>query len=393
MTGRPHRKRLLLRAATAFMAGMVLAAIVLLLLHRSEARAWRQAVTIAAALREVPVASRVVGWFDHEPAATLKRRPGGLPATLVRPDDGEQSHPTIVLLVPGGASAGELHRIREVQRALARAGIAAWALRSPDQGTVSVDDAGRARLRAALSTIADQSTTRGGTLAVAAAGPLASVALVTAAEPAAGPRLRAVLAVQPLIDARRLLRRALTGTERRPDGSDRPVKVPIELRVAAGRALVDTIRQQAGEAAPARLRAALDAAEQSQDPIATLRSTPRALVPPNLRAALSVVRATTPAEFDRAWDQLSPDVRALADAQSPARVADGIDARVLLVIPHHDSTYPSEHAYDLAASLRDARVHATAILDGGGAAGDAREPGVPWEAVSDGAWWLQRAGA
>lgn len=387
----PSSKRRRLVAATALVA-IAAALLAWLLVDRAQLRAWRQAVTVGGSLAGdgAGVAGRVVGWVDHPVGAARVRDAAGLPAVSVAPDDGRRAHPVVVVLVPDGAADDELAAVQDLQQALARAGIAAWALRTPGQDRALVDDAALGEVGAALLAIADDTGTRSGRIAVAGSGVLGSLGLVLASRDGLAARIDSVLAVQPVADVQGLVRLAVTGTVRDAAGREVEHTVSREIRRAAGEAIVQAVRLQLGEGDPL-VDEVLDAALANDDPIAALAGAPSGGLP-ELRAAQAVLRADGGAEFDRSWARLPAEVRAHEDARSPLAQAHRIDARVLLVVPEDDRAWPTEDVERLERVLRDARLHRTRLLDPDGGVG-ALDSGELRRALGVGAWWLRRAGA
>jgi hypothetical protein len=385
----PRFLRILLRLLVGGLLLLLLVAAAWWATHRDEVRGLRAALVVATELEQVPVASRIARWGTDEPRPTVVRTAGDLPATLTRPADGD-NHPAVVLLVPNGTTEAEGTDLGKVQRGLARAGFAAWAVRAPDPGEGLGTAAGQLRLEAALQAVSSDPSTTGRGISIIAAGPLASQALVAAGDEKVGRLVRGVVAVQPVADLRGVVQLAVTGVTVDADGTQRRHPAADGVRGDAGRAIVDVLRTHISGGSGAAIDAALDAAAASDDPIAALRQLPAAALPPQVAQVRAVLDASDVGSFARAWEALPADLRADADAISPTAVAARTDARVLLVVPRRDEAWPGEDADRLAAMLDDARLVTTDVLDSSGATGDisvddAREVG---EALG---WWLDGA--
>lgn len=375
-------------------ASLVLAVglLVWTLTHRDQARGWRQAATIGAGLSGDGSSRSIVGRATREPRPARTSTAAELPATVVHPAGATgDRHPALALLVPELTDRAEEQQIAELQRSVARAGIAAWAVRVP--GSVerigSVADA--ARVEAALRAIVDDPTTRDEAISVAGAGSIGSQALLAAASPALRDRIRGVLAVQPVADVQGLVRLAVTGTTRDAAGADRAHPSATLVRAAAGAEIVETLEREVADAGPL-LGTVLRSAGRSPDPLAALVQIPAAAYPPRLAPVHDLLTAAGPVAFDAAWARLPAGLRGAAEQRSVLTGASCIRARVLLVVPEDDRRLPAADAARIAAVIPDARVVRTPLL---GLQGRSVQD-APWSEVravlSSAAWWLQRVG-
>jgi len=362
------------------------------LVDRDGARSWRQAAIISSEVGDVPIGRNVAGWLTHEPRDVRVLTAGGLPATMIRPGGAEdRTAPAVVVLVPNGTSARELKQLENVQHAVARAGMVAWAVRVPDPGESLGSTRELGKLRSAMLGIASDPSTRDGHVSIIAAGAIASQALVVASEPEVDRFVQAMLVVQPVADVQGLVRLAVTGTARNTLGADVAHPAAARLRRTAARALVRTLREQAPNTLSPIVGRLLDAAIDQDDPLAALRRIPPRLLRGDLRALRRVLTTDDPRQFDAAWTLLPASLLMEASALSPTEVVADLDARVLLGGPLDDTQYPIEDTFRIAAQLNDRRVRVTRLLDVDGRA-DASSAGAR-STVRDIAWWLEQAGS
>lgn len=359
--------------------------------HRDEVRATWRAVIVASELRG-SAWSDFVRERTSAPRTAQLRTVGDLPATLVLPGDAAGPWATTILVVPSSTSDDEQEAVLRTQRGLARAGFAAWAVRAPDVVTTGTSDT---RLERALTEIADKDGTRGRSISVLAAGLQAAQVVDLAGRPELDARIAALLLVQPVADARSLLRLAVTSTTRDADGRDRTFPAATSLRPRAGRALVDVLRERPAIQRSPVARRVLDLAARDEDPLTALGRVPAIALPVELRAAQRALAADDPAAFDTAWDALPAPLRIPLEARSALLAAPRVQARVLVLADPGSTTYPATDAARLAQALRsggrddEVRHRELAIEDGPPATGmrDA------WPLVRDAAWWLERAAA
>lgn len=366
----------------------LVAGVVWLATHRDDARTWRQVTAIGAQLGDL-------GWIDPigealsvDTSIARTEQVGTLPATLVTPDDGDENHPAIVLLVPEGTIGSEERRVRDVQHAIAGASMSAWAMRVPADDHALVDPTAPDRLVDALSAIVAHETTRDRHLSVIAVGPTASLVLVAAAEGPVASDLAAIVAVQPIADVRALVALASTGAYVDAAGRQHRADPSPQLRGSAGRAVLQAVRAGLPERDPV-LDSMLDAAERSPDPLASLKVLPDAVAGPELAPVLAVLRADTPAEFDAAWARLPAGFRDAAQERSPLPGAGTVRARVL-VVQATDDEWARSDVERLAAALPDARTLQVDATDPGAVIDDAA---AIREILSVSGWWMRRAGA
>jgi hypothetical protein len=364
------RRALLLAAALTVLLVLVGAAWVAT--NREQARALRQATTIGLHLAAASGAgnSRLGSILGGDVQPARVQQVGGLPATVVAPRS-DVPAPAIVLLVPGGTTPAEDRATADAQRAIAAAGLMGWAVRVPSVDQLLLDEDAAAQVARLLADIAADRRTRDGRVSVLATGAVASIALRAAAEEIDA-EIPAIVALQPIADARSLVRRALTDPTIDP-----------QLRRDAGRAIAGAALRELDGANP-WLRVLVDQAGRSDDPIAALRAIPDEAVSGPLRAVLTVTRATDQQAFDAAWAQLPEQLRSAVERHTPLAVAPQVSARVLLV---DDPTQPAA-ARDgielLHAQLRDARIVSLA---------DRERMYRMRELLGVSAWWLRRAGA
>ena len=340
--------------------------------HRDQARALRQAATIGGALSGVDRLESIAARLAQDTEPARREDAGAFPATLVAAGDGAR-HPAIVVLVPDGTTAVEERNLRDAQHAIAGAGLAAWTVRVPITDRALVDDAAERRLAAALDAIAAHPATADRAVSVVAFGPTASLTLAVAATSSDARDLRAVIAVQPLIDIGALV--------------EHRAELSPELRARVGRALVEVVRQEVGPTSPL-VASLLEVAVESDDPLSALQSIPPRAAGPRLAPMLAVLQSDSTAGFDAAWDQLPQAIRDTALRNSPITFADEVDARVLVVDTTDDPWLRAE-AERLQEELDDARVVA---IDASTAGRVDDELGVR-EALSVSAWWLRAAGS
>lgn len=365
--GRRNRIVLLL-----LVAALLVAAATALLSARDEVRAWRQAIVVGGIARGsddagARIARRLGGAAGALEQFTLL----GSPATLIAPS-GAGRVPAVVLLVPAGTAAIEEQRIVDLQRGLAAAGIAGWAVRLPAEDALL--DRPTATVAGLLDAVAAHRRTRERRVSVLATGPAASIVLASAsAGPAPRHDLRAVAAIEPVVDLRALVRDALVDPA-----------VDPQLRARIGRLLARAARDELRAGGATIAAAVVERAMLADDPIAALRQLPLQTATGRLRAIVAVLQARDVPTFDAAWSQLPDDLRARVRAVSPLGSAASIDARVLLVDIGGSGPDELGDGRDLVAALPDARRVRVAASG---------ELPATLDLLSVSAWWLQRAGA
>lgn len=365
---RGRRIRLLL---LLLVVALLVAAAIGLLAARDHARAWRQAIIVGGIARgEDDLAATVARGLGGEIGPVEQRELQGLPATLVAPR-GADRVPAVVVIVPNGTAAREERRIVDLQRGLAAAGIAGWAVRVPEEDTL-LDQPG-ALLGGVLDAIAVDRRTRDRHVSVIAPGPAASIVLASAAEPTPGRELQALVAIEPITELRKIVRDALID----------PAVDPL-LRARVGRLLARAATEELRASGSTIAAAVVDRAAASDDPVAALRQLPQQATSGRLAAILAVLRARDAASFDAAWAALPEDLRARVASVSPLAVAGSIDARVLVVDIAGSGADELGDGRALVAALPDARRIRVAA-DG--------EAPASRELLSISAWWLLRAGA
>lgn len=383
--------RFIRRLVIVVVALVVIAAVaggIWLATHREEARTWRQVTVIGAQLTDLGAVDRLGERLAVDTSDAREEQVGALPATLVTPEDGDDRHPAIVLLVPDGTSDAEERRVRNVQHAVAGARIAAWAIRVPADDDALVDSTASTQLEAALSAVAAHRTTRDHHASVLAVGPTASLVLVAAANGPLANDLEAIVAVQPIADVRSLVGLATTGAFVDAAGNEHKGEASDELRASAGRAVLQAVRRELPDGGPV-LDTALDAAEASSDPLAALKVVPDEAAGPGLAPILEVLRTDSAAAFDEAWDKLPASFRDAAQERSPLPVAGQVRARVL-VVQATDDEWARADVARLAKELPDARTLEVPADDPAGLVDDAA---AIRDVLSVSEWWLRRAGA
>ncbi len=366
---------------------VLVAGVVWLLTHRDDARTWRQVTVIGAQLTDLGRFDRIGELLAADTSTARTQQVGTLPATIVTPDDGGEAHPAIVLLVPAGTSEAEERRVRDVQHAVAGAGLSAWAVRVPGDDALAASTASD-QLVDALAAIVRHDTTRDRHISVIAVGPTASIVLVAAASGPIAADLEAIVAVQPVADVRGLVALATTGVYVDAAGREHRAEPSPELRASAGRAVLQAVRVELPNPNPV-LDSVLDTAARSLDPLATLKVLPDAVAGPKLAPVLAVLRADTTAEFDAAWNRLPVGFREAAQKRSPLPVAGTVRARVL-VVQATDEEWARSDAERLTAELPDARMIEADPEDPGAVIDQAT---AIRDLLSVSEWWIRRAGA
>lgn len=351
---------------------LLAAAAAVVLAARDDVRAWRQAIVVGGIARGGDDVGAVVARAlaaEVHPLEQLTVQ--GSPATLVAPS-GSERVPAIVLLVPAGTATMEEQRIVDLQRGLAAAGIAGWAVRVPAEDEL-LDRPG-ATLDAILVAVAAHRRTRDRRVSVLATGPAASIVLASAGRGAgAGHDLRAVAAIEPVVDLRALVRDALVDPTIDP-----------QLRRRIGQLLARAARDELRASGATIAASIVEGAIAADDPIAVLRRLPPQVATDRLRPIVAVLQARDAASFDAAWAGLPEELRARVRSVSPLDTAASVSARVLVVDVAGSGPDELGDGRDLAAALPDARRLRIAA--------DGELPPTR-ELLSVSAWWLQRAGA
>lgn len=351
---RPRRRRFLGRAIALLVLLVLVATVVWWPLVVAQARA----VVVLADVLEVPVLDDVVHVVTDDPMIDEDARVAGVPTSVFRPGEGDGPWPTLVFITGADESGRRQRDLVRLGNGLARAGFMVIVpdlpgMREGQLGPATLDEAA-----AVIRASAELDGVRDDRVALGSVSAGASLALLLAADPDVERHVSVIAGVAPFAEARTVLEIAITGSYRHPDGRVEAFESTEWMRLALVRSLV------AATDGPYLVEAFEQRVLRHDRPLDLIRSLDESQVRAIDRSGmLSLLRARDGAEFDRRYDALSTDVRALFDTLSPLRVVDDLDVKIELASAPRDTYFPLRESQELVAAAPDARLTVTGTLD------------------------------
>lgn len=310
---------------------------------------------------DLPLVARALGRLTRQPRLE-ERRVEGVPTTVALPDT-PGGRPALVFL-NGATPLGRYHpAVRRLAQGIARAGIATYV---PDvHGLVRGEITERtiADGVAVSRAAADEAATGATALAGISVG--ATLALLVAAEPGLGSRVRIVGAVAPYADLVEVIRLATTGRYRSDSVLEAYETDPF-LGLVVARSLLAGLAE--GEVRDTVLRRLRAVPPSDPEPLACLRELGSDGAPADVARVVELLRNCDPERFDDLYGRLPEHVRRRIDWLSPLRRASAVVAPVELASGPRDKYFPLAESRSLVAALPRARLTVTPLLDHAGPA-------------------------
>lgn len=310
---------------------------------------------------DLPLAARALGRWTRKPRLA-ERRVGGVPTTVALPDT-PGGAPALVFL-NGATPLGRYHpAVRRLAQGIARAGIATYV---PDvHGLVRGEITERTVADGVAVSRAAADEAAAGETALAGISVGATLALLVAAEPGLGSRVRIVGAVAPYADLVEVIRLATTGRYRSDSVLEAYETDPF-LGLVVARSLLAGLPE--GEVRDTVLRRLRAVPSTDPEPLACLRDVDSHSAPAEVARVVELLRNRDPERFEDLHGQLPEHIRRRIDWLSPLRRASAIDAPVELASGPRDKYFPLAESRSLVAALPRARLTVTPLLDHAGPA-------------------------
>jgi pimeloyl-ACP methyl ester carboxylesterase len=319
-------------------------------------RAQGDAVAVLAATLELPGSDFVAGRL-RTPALT-EERIADVPTTVARPA-GKPPWPAIVF-ANGATSEGRNHPlVRRLAWGLGWAGFLTYVPDLPGValGELTVESRDAAVLVAAEA--AGSGETHNGRISLAGISTGATLCLLAAAAPELADRVKAVAAVAPFTDLRRVLLLGTTGFYPGAEGLEEYVPPPF-LLVALTRSLAATLPPSpARDELREELRSLPTGSRTPLEPLSRRSEEELGREGVALRALL-VNR--DPARFDALYATAPAAMRDAVERLSPINTADKLQAPTEIVTAPRDTYFPLDEALAVAAAAPRARVTVTSML-------------------------------
>ena len=338
----------------AVLLGTALGVLAVGALVRPWVAAQAQAAVVLATVADAPGLTWVTAHMTGDPRVS-DARVGGAPATILRPA-GEAPWPTIVLLNGATPLGRRNEHVLALANGLARAG---YLVVVPDLPGLRSGEITRKTVRATVAAAAatsDDTSARGGKVALFGVSTGGSLALLAAEDPSLARRVAVVAAIGVFTDIRSVLQLATTGTYR--DG-DRviPYKSKPFLGLASSRSVVAAL--PAGPSRTRLLALLRGVPSNAGDPLAVLESLPRSRLDKPARSVVALLANHDPRRFDALYAALPPTVRETCRVLSPVAAADRLQVPVLLAAAENDAYFPPVEARRLAVAAPDGTVAVT----------------------------------
>jgi dienelactone hydrolase len=320
-------------------------------------QAQARAVVVLATTLETPVLEQAVELLTAAPRVN-DVTVAGAPTTLARPA-GDGPWPALVV-VNGATERGRHHpALQRLARGLARAGYLVLVPDLPGLARGEITDRTLTAALAVVRAVSARPDVNGGRLGLVGVSVGTSLALLVAADPSLAGRVTVVSGTAPYADLTNLVRLATTGYYR--DGNLLiPYATDPFLAVAVARSLAGAL--PAGRERDAML-ATVDALDDdSPDPLAPVRSLPRAGLTPDTRAVVDLLANRNPRRFDELYAAVPAELGAALERLSPINKAARLTARVELASAPRDKYVPLAEARALARAAPNARVTVTKTL-------------------------------
>jgi pimeloyl-ACP methyl ester carboxylesterase len=348
--------RRLARPVVATALALLALGLILGIVFRGTVTAHARALTVLSRTLQVPVAEQLVGWVTDEPRfeeTTLAR----VPATVVRPGDGDGPWPALVFL-NGATERGRHHPdVRRLAGGLARAG---YLVAVPDPHGLARGEITLRTLRdcvGATKAVADRDDARNGAVGLGGVSVGTTLALLVAEQPELARRVTLVAGIAPYAELREVIRLATTGRFRIDGRVGHHDSDPFVGLVVA-RSLVAGMPPGAERARLEKHLSSLD--DDSPEPLAEL---PPAGGDEVGRAVVALLENRDVERFDALYAELPREMREAMAQLSPLRRAGSIEAPVELASAPRDKYFPIDDSRALVAAAPRGRLVVTETLD------------------------------
>lgn len=320
-------------------------------------RAQARAVVVLATTLEAPVLEQTVALLTAAPTVT-DISVAGAPTTLARPG-GDGPWPALVV-VNGATERGRHHpALQRLARGLARAGYLVLVPDLPGLARGEITERTATATLAVVRAVADRPDAERGRVGLVGVSVGTSLALLAAADPSLAGRVTIVSGTAPYADLTNLIRLATTGYYR--EGNLLlPYATDPFLAVAVARSLAGALPAGRERDMMLVLVNALD--DDAADPLAPVRSLPRAELTAATRAVVELLANRDPRRFDELYAAVTADLRSALEQLSPISGASRLTARVELASAPRDKYVPLAEAHALARAAPNARVTVTKTL-------------------------------
>ncbi len=338
-----RRIRRTLRVAGRALVGLLLVGTILALVFHSWMEAQGRALIVLSRSSNTPALAWAVGVLTDRPRAQ-ETTLGGQPTLLVRPGEG-RSWPAIVFL-NGVTRRGRLHpTVQRLARALGRAGYLVAVPDPPGLREGILTARTLAGTEAVVRAVLARPDARGGRVALFGVSVGASLALLTAEDPAFARRVRVVAGLAPYTNLEDVVRIATTGTYVQGGRLRRYRSKPFAGLVAA-RSLTDALP-------PGRDRSLLlgllqTVPDDARDPLAVLLTIHDLRLHAPVHALIRLLENRDPARFDSLYAALPNRIRHAVALLSPIEAASRLRVHVLIASAPHDKYFPPDETRALA---------------------------------------------
>lgn len=318
-----------------------------------------RAVVVLSSVLEPPVLAPVVEAMSREPRLQGDSSVAGYPALLARPA-GEGPWPALLFVngtIPQGRRLPEVRRLAE---GFARAGYLVAVPDLPGLRTDTISPETRTGTVEAARAVAARPDAKGGEIGLVGVSTGATLAVLTAEDPALQGRISVVAGVAPYADIKTVLNVATTGHYER-DGETLRYDAEPFLSYVAARSLISTLPP--GEDREVLLSELEGVERYAPEPLAGFRDHPQEDLGPGPRTVLSLLRNRDPERFEDRYEALPGRTREDLEALSPLAGEGRVEAPVELVSGPKDIYFPVSESRALARIAPDHRVAVTEALD------------------------------
>jgi hypothetical protein len=299
-----------------------------------------------------PLAGAALRWIAGAPRVE-DAAVDGVPAAVYRPPRGRGPWPGVVVF-PGVTRRGRAHEaFRGLGRALAATGHLAVVAEPQGAATGELTPETVRQALAAAEATSARGDVYGGRVGLAGVSGGATLVLLVAGDTGLSLRISIAVALAPCCDIREAMRVVTSGFYKE-DERLRPFSAGDFFKLVIARSV-------AGWLPPGPDRDALRDHLQSlpdygPEPLAAVRSWPRANLGVDAALAVELLGNEDPARFDSLYAALPDELRQAVTTLSPSAVADRITAPVELVVARDDKYIPHADALAFAGRCPSARL-------------------------------------
>jgi pimeloyl-ACP methyl ester carboxylesterase len=335
----------------------LVAALALALVYRSWVGAQVRFIGVLSTTNRTPVVSWLVGLVTADPRVE-EAVVAGMQTTVVRPGRGAR-WPAVVF-VNGATARGRHHPdVQRLAHALGRAGYLVLVPDLPGLRRGEITPRTAAATAAVAREAADRPDTKGGRVGLVGVSVGGTLALLAAEDPALAKRISVVAAFAPYTDLRKVIRLATTGLYAL-EGALVPYRTATSLPLVVTRSVIaGTLPEPDRTYVLARLPAVNG---HPEDPLARLRSLPRAALAPDSRALVALLANREPGRFEELFRALPPATRAGIRRMSPLVRARALRAPVEIASAPHDKYFPPAESRALTKRAPHVRLTVTTTL-------------------------------